>query len=43
MSKASEYLYGSDILSASSVILRGAVLNKEFKCQNHTVCMFFRI
>ena len=40
MSQAFEYSYGSDMLSASSVILRCAVLYKEFECQNHIVCMF---
>ena len=40
MSQAFEYVLASDMLSASSVILRCAVLYEEFKCQNHTVCRF---
>ena len=41
MSQPFENLYASDMLCAFSVILRCAVLYKEFKSQNHTVSMFF--
>lgn len=41
MSQAFDDLFGSDMLSASSIILRCAVLYKEFTCLNHNTCIFW--